>query len=235
MEATEYALMDAAEGRMWWYRALHARLVAALAGTQGAVLDAGCGTGGLLARLAGERHGLEFSPLAAPLAAAKSGARIVRGSVNAMPYADGSFAAVVSADVLCHAAVVPEVALAEFRRVLAPGGRLVLNLPAYQWLLSAHDRRVHNARRFTAGGARALLEAAGFTGVRARYWNSLLFPLMLMQRKVLANHGEAASDVTAFSPWLDATLHGITALERHLPALPFGGSLLVTGIRPDAP
>ncbi len=236
MEAAEYALMDAAEGRMWWYRALHARLVALLEGTDGPILDAGCGTGGLLALLAGaERHGLEFSALAAPLAAAKSGARIVRGSVNAMPYAEGSFAAVVSADVLCHAAVEPGVALAEVWRVLRPGGRVVLNLPAYQWLLSAHDRRVHNARRFTAAGARGVLGAAGFVAVRTRYWNSLLFPLMLLQRKVLANHGEAASDVTAFSPWLDATLHGITALERHLPALPFGGSLLVTGIRPDAP
>ncbi len=236
MEAAEYALMDAAEGRMWWYRALHARLVALLADISGPLLDAGCGTGGLLARLPGaERHGLEYSDLAAPLAAQKSGALITRGSVNAMPYADAAFAAVVSADVLCHAAVDPTVALAEFHRVLRPGGRLVLNLPSYQWLLSAHDRRVHNARRFTAGTARALLVAAGFTAIRTRYWNSLLFPLMLLQRKLLANHGDAASDVTAFSPWLDATLHGITALERCLPALPFGGSLLVTGIRPDAP
>ena len=51
MEPAEYALMDDAEDRMWWYRALHARLVEALAGALGPVLDAGCGTGGLLARL----------------------------------------------------------------------------------------------------------------------------------------------------------------------------------------
>ena len=51
MELTEYARMDAVEDHMWWYRALHRRLVAALAGRDGCVLDAGCGTGGLLARL----------------------------------------------------------------------------------------------------------------------------------------------------------------------------------------
>jgi SAM-dependent methyltransferase len=231
MEPGEYALMDAVEGRMWWYRALHARLADALKGVRGPVLDAGCGTGGLLAKLEGERHGLEFAALAAPLAAAKSGAMIVRGSVNAMPYADGSFAAVASADVLCHGGVEPARALGEMWRVLRPGGRLVLNLPSYQWLLGAHDRRVHNVRRFTAGSATALLGTAGFVAIHARYWNALLLPLMILQRKVFAR-GEHASDVAAFSPWLDATLHGITALERRLPPLPFGGSVLVTGMKP---
>ena len=237
MDAAEYALMDEAESRMWWYRALHARLAAALEAVNGPILDAGCGTGGLLARLAAhpDRHGLEFNAEAAALAARKSGAAITRGSINAMPYAPGTFAAVVSADVLCHAAVDPAAALAEIRRVLRPGGRLVLNLPAYPWLMSTHDRRVHNTRRFTATSARALLQNAGFDAVRPRYWNSLLFPLMLLQRKLLANHDDAASDVAAFSPWLDATLHGITRIERHIPALPFGGSVLVTATSPGPP
>lgn len=233
MEPAEYALMAEAEAGMWWYRALHTRLLATLADIDGPILDAGCGTGGLLAQLAPTRplHGLEFSPLAAPIAAAKSPAYITRGSINALPYASQIFAAAVSADVLSHTAVNPEAALAELHRVLRPGGRLVLNLPAYQWLHSAHDRRVHNARRYTATSARALLQSAGFTAITTRYWNSLLFPLMLLQRKLLANQDDAASDVAAFSPWLNATLHGITTLERHLPALPFGGSVLVTGIR----
>jgi SAM-dependent methyltransferase len=137
MEPGEYALMDAAEAGMWWYRALHARMADTLAGTRGRVLDAGCGTGGLLARLRGlpgiELHGLEYDASAAARAAAKSGAIIARGSINALPYADASFAAVLSADVLCHAAVDPPTALAELRRVLVPGGLLVLNMPSYQW------------------------------------------------------------------------------------------------------
>ena len=238
MEAAEYALMDEAEARMWWYRALHVRLADALADVTGPVLDAGCGTGGLLARLAPGRMlvGLEYDGAAARRAAGKSTALIAQGSINAMPFGPGSFDAVVSADVLCHQAVDPPVALAEIRRVLRPGGRVVLNLPAYQWLLSAHDHRVHNVRRFSAGSARALLRAGGFTAVRTRYWNGLLLPLMILQRKVLARHGDSASDVAAFSPWLDATLHGITALERHLPfSLPAGGSVLVTATRGDTP
>jgi SAM-dependent methyltransferase len=237
MEPAEYDLMDAAEARMWWYRALHARLTDALAPVRGRILDAGCGTGGFLAALARARpdltrHGLEYNATAADRAKAKSGARIAQGSVNALPYADASFDAAVSADVLCHEAVDPATALRELRRVLRPGGRLVLNLPAYQWMLSAHDRRVRNVRRFTASSATALLRQAGFADIRARYWNGLLLPLMILQRKILARGG-AVSDVAPFPPWLDATLHGMTQLERRLPVPPFaGGSVLAIAEKP---
>jgi SAM-dependent methyltransferase len=237
VEAAEYALMDAAEDHMWWYRALHRRLAAALSGVHGTVLDAGCGTGGMLTQLHTERPdlglvGVEWSEPASRRAAAKSGARIVRGSVNTLPFADASFDAVIAADLLCHRAVDPGAALSELRRVLRPGGRLVVNMPAYAWLLSAHDQRVHNARRCTARGLATMLGEAGFRRVRARYWNSLLLPLMVAQRKLLARDA-GTSDVAPFPPWLDATLHAMTEFERRLPfALPVGGSVLATAERP---
>jgi hypothetical protein len=120
--------------------------------------------------------------------------------------------------------------------VLKPGGALVLNLPAFEWLHSAHDIRVHNARRFTADQARALLEQAGFTAIETRYWNALLLPLMILQRKILKSDSEAKSDVAPFPPWLDAMLYAVTALEGFLARLglrfPAGGSVLVIATRP---
>lgn len=241
MEDAEYSLMDAAEGRMWWYRAVHARLLDALSARPGVgslpVLDAGCGTGGFLRRLAaaGPRPavGLDYNPAAAGRAAAKSGRPATGGTVNALPFPDAAFGAAVSVDVLCHAAVEEGAALAELRRVLAPGGTLLLNLPAYAWMHSAHDVRVHNARRYTSRGAAALVRAAGFEAVSARYWNGLLLPLMALQRKVLARGDAHASDVGSFPPLLDRLLHGVTEAERRLRLpLPAGGSVLLTATRP---
>ncbi len=236
MEIQEYDLMDAAEQQLWWYRALHTRLIAALAGVQGRVLDAGSGTGGFLTKLRAARpdlalDGLEYNGTAALRAAQKSGARITRGSINALPYADASFDAIVSADVLCHEAVDPAQALAELRRVLKPGGRLVVNMPAYAWMASAHDRRVRNARRSTPSELQAWLRRAGLAEIRTKFWNSLLFPAMLIQRKLLAR-GDAASDVATISPGLNGIFLAITRLECHLPALPWGGSIIAIAHAP---
>jgi len=233
--------MDAVEDGMWWYRALHARVLEALGRPQGRILDVGCGTGGFLARLKAtwpdaEATGLEYNPGAATRARAKSNVSVANGSVLTMPFADASFEAVTSMDVLCHAAVEPATALAEMRRVLVPGGRLVLNLPAFQWLLSAHDHRVHNVRRFTTSEAARMLTEVGFSVVTARYWNGLLLPLMVLQRKIMASTPEGRSDVAAFPPWQDRMLFGITEVERQLARLrlsvPAGGSVLAIATRP---
>ena len=243
MEPAEYDLMDAVEDQMWWYRAAHARMLDALAerpGPPGPLLDAGCGTGGLLRRLRGALPrplvGLEYQPAAASRARAKASVAVAAGDLNALPFADVAFGAAVSVDVLCHRAIAPERALAELRRVLAPGGTLVLNLPAFEWLRSAHDRRVHTARRYTAGEIADLLGGAGFAAVEARYWNALLLPLMALQRKVLARREDAPSDVAAFPPWLDRMLLGVTSVERRLAArglrYPAGGSVLAVATRP---
>ena len=229
---------------MWWYRALHAGLIARLgraALPAGAtILDAGCGTGGLLARLAAARPdlalaGLEFDAEAAEVAQAKTRLPITTGSVNAMPYRTGSFAGIVSADVLCHAGVDEAAALSEFHRCLRPGGLLLLNLPAYQWMTSAHDVHVHNARRYTAGQAHRMVAAAGFTAIATGYWNSLLFPLMLVHR-LLPGKEQGGSDVRPFPAWQNQLFFSVTTVERRLfgPArgLPFGGSVWVWASKP---
>jgi SAM-dependent methyltransferase len=246
VEQNEYALMDAVEDRMWWYRSLHAHALAALARLPAGarILDAGCGTGGFLARLRESRpaaplFGLEYAPPAAARAAAKAGAAVAAGSVNTLPFPDASFDAVVSLDVLCHAAVDEGTALAEFARTLRPGGLLVLNLPAHEWLRSAHDARVHNARRYARAEVARKLGAAGLAEVSPRHWNSLLLPLMLAQRRLVKRDDHASSDVKPFPPWLDGSLRGICALEavmlRAGLRFPAGGSILATARKPGSP
>ncbi len=242
MEAAEYAKMAALEEAMWWYRGLHANL-ALLAGAaglgRGRLLDAGCGTGGLLKHLARRFPGLacvglDVDPGACRTAAAKSGCPAAAGSIDRLPFGAASFDAVVSADVLCHRAVDPDQALGEMARCLKPGGSLILNLPAYDWLASAHDARVHNARRYTAAGIGLMLSAAGLRVVRSTYWNTGLFPLMVVRRRLLSR-ADSDSDVRLVPKPVEAAFRTVMALEAALIArgvrLPFGGSVLVRAVK----
>ncbi|WP_232315218.1 class I SAM-dependent methyltransferase [Oceanibaculum pacificum] len=243
MRQSEYQQMAAVEDTMWWYRALHFgaldRLEKAALPARAAVLDAGCGTGGFLARLAAARpdldlHGLEYNAEAAQVAAAKSPARIATGTINALPYDTGRFDAIVSHDVLCHGGVDEAAALAELRRCLKPGGSLFLSLPAYRWMASAHDRHVNNVHRYDAGEVRAMLAAAGVAVRQAGYWNAFLFPLMLAHRLTAGRHQDS-SDVKAFPAWQDRLFFGVTEAERKLArmglTLPFGGSVWVWAVK----
>jgi SAM-dependent methyltransferase len=244
MERAEYLRVAALEDTLWWYRALRAMLADQLSAAnivpRAHLLDAGCGTGGLLCYLAAARpdlilSGIEINPEAARIAAGKSGAIITIGSVNDLPYPDMYFDVVISADVLCHAAVEQRSALAELNRCLKSGGMLLLNLPAYRWMLSAHDRNVHNIRRYTAGEASQLVTASGFRVAKTFYWNSLLFLLMLLYRLTLGRQ-QSSSDVRAVPAVLDSFFFAITTIERKLARsgfhLPFGGSVLMAARKP---
>lgn len=243
MESVEYTLMEEVEETMWWYHGLHANILAALAKyAPGAIdlLDAGCGTGGMLKAIherfpSARLHGLDISEQACIAARAKSGASVVVGSVDALPHADGSFDALISLDVLGYDLGL-DPAVRGFFRVLRPGGHAILNLAAYQWMLSYHDRAVGQSHRYTRSGARELFQRHGFRIVFSSYWNTILFPLMIARRKLA--HASAASDVKPFPPLVNNAFKTCLALERTLlqrgVPLPFGGSVLLIAQRPTA-
>ncbi|HYM73020.1 MAG TPA: class I SAM-dependent methyltransferase [Stellaceae bacterium] len=255
LERAEYEKLRRVEDRMWWFAAIHANLLMlyrcarpddslpgrGLAGAR-PVLDAGCGTGGLLARLrqqfpACEAIGLDADEAACAWAAQKSARPVCAGSVNELPFADAAFATIFSVDVLCHRDVDDVRALAQFHRCLAAGGILILNLPAYRWLMSRHDAAVYNARRYTRKEVLALLRAAGFHPLFASYWNMLLFPLMVTMRKLLPGNAAARSDVELQPAIVEAAGRVATTIERALLRagirLPFGGSVLAVAAKPE--
>lgn len=229
---------------MWWYRALHGHLArwsgVGDAGSALRILDAGCGTGGVLKRLAADArrpidaYGLDFDAQACRFTSDKTDASVTRGSINCLPFADGVFDLIISADVLSNRWVEEAAALSEFRRCLTPGGRLILNLPAYDWMMGEHDRHVHNARRYTRARIARRLAAAGLTPTRSTYWNTIPFPLMAVHRKIVSRRQEA-SDVRLFPAPVEAAFNAATGLEalwlRTGSSLPFGGSVLVEAER----
>ncbi len=244
VNADEYRKLAEVEDRMWYFQALHGHIERALAGTLGdraaAVLDAGCGTGGLIRRLA-PRHagwgwtGVDLEPLAVRLARERAPIAEVREAcVMKLPFADASFDAVVSADVLYHVDD-DAAALREFLRVLRPGGMVVLNVPAYRWLWSYHDDAVHSRRRYARGEVLAKARAAGFADVRTTHWNALPLPLVIVRRKIFPAPSDG-SDVHLFPAPIEAAFRGAMALERAwletLGELPFGSSIFAVGRKP---
>ncbi len=242
METDEYTRLARQESTLWWFGVLRRNLFAALhsAGIGGPhllVADFGCGTGGLVAELrqrfpGWSAVGLDKSNAALQYARQNRGAQFVAGDVQEPPFKPELFDIVFAIDVMYHRDVEPTKMLQAIFSVLKPGGIVVLNNPAYEWLRSYHDVFVHAARRYTAKGVTDELRRAGFTIVRCTYWNTVLFPLMVLKRKVLTG-AAARSDVDEVPAWLNLALTLASlpeaALMRYGVNLPFGGSVLAIG------
>lgn len=190
MEREQYAIMARREDRHWWYAGMRRSALALLAPAVQELrrqqperplrlLDAGCGTGGTTVCLArfGAVVGVDVAWEALRPAAARGLAgQLARASVERLPFTDGAFDAATSFEVIYHLGVGDDRrALAELRRVLRPGGWLLLRLPAHDWLRGAHDRLVHTRHRYGRAEVRARLEAASFRVERLSWANSALF------------------------------------------------------------
>jgi SAM-dependent methyltransferase len=237
MRREEYATLLRVEDAHWWYRQLRRVVRFHLdrwlpAWRDVAILDAGCGTGGNLAHLAGARRrvGLDFSPDALAGCRTRGLPELVRGDATALPFASGSFGAALSMSVIYHEWVRdPAAALRELHRVLEPGGLLLVDVPAYPSLFSEHDRAVMTARRFRAPELRALVESAGFEVLRITHWMTLLFPAIWLARRLRFFAKDRDFESTDVAPGgtngvLDLLMRTEAALWQRIP-LPFGVSI----------
>ncbi len=246
--AQAYGIMRAVEDAHWWFDAMEATTAALL--RRGGppdvrdALDAGCGTGRNLVFLQrsgiGARvTGLDHSPVALGHCRVRGLARLVRGSVNALPFDAESFDLVTSFDVLTAGTVDDTRALAEAARVLRPCGRLLVRVAAYDFLRSRHDREWNITRRYRRGELRAKLEAAGLRVRVASYANTWLFPVALAKRLAegVRPPREDASDlqIGAGRGWVPTLLRTLMTTERGWVAagrLPFGLSLYALAEKP---
>src|ERR1700694_4954563 len=157
-----------AEDRHWWYRGRREVLERVIADiglpASARILDAGCGSGRNMLEMArrGNVAGVELSSASAELARARESGEVIEGSVMELPFEDGSFDLATSLDVIEH--LDDDLgSLRELRRVVAPGGSLLVTVPAYPWLWSHHDEINHHRRRYTR---RSLARVAGQGGWR---------------------------------------------------------------------
>jgi SAM-dependent methyltransferase len=207
------------------------------------LLDAGCGSGGMLATLARRFPsallvGMDLSEHAIELTARRAtGATLVAGSVNQLPFPNDQFDFVLSLDVLTNRGVDDRVALCEAYRVLQSGGELIVNVAALDFLRGSHDVAVDADRRYTRPQLAALLRESGFSISRLTYWNMSLLPLIaLMRWRSRRTPGpEARSDFAPLPLGINAILASLVRLEFELSAilpLPAGTSLLALARKP---
>ena len=225
-----------AEDKHWWYRGrrkLLDRVIASLALPANAhILDAGCGSGRNMVELAryGSVAGIEVSRESASAARARHVGEVVQGSIDAMPFAEDSFDLAVCLDVIEHLED-DRAALVELRRVIAPGGALLVTVPAYQWLWSSHDTINQHQRRYTRRSLLRATQDAGWRAERITYFNSLLLPVAIAARAF--ERARPADSQTSPDLWIPpAPLNRLLEQPLHLEAAIIGhdGNALPAGL-----
>lgn len=236
----EYHRMAAVEQTLWWYRCLHALVLTRLRAeraTDGLILDAGCGTGGLMLRLrdAGLNvRGVDLSPLAVEHCR-RRGLPAEQGSLaqladHAPP---DSLSAIVCNDVLYF--LTPQERVAAFRSwrgLLRKGGKIILNVPTGNAFRGIHDVSVGIGERISFARLQSELHEAGYRILYRRYWPFLLSPLVLaarfwQRRKLRRGEAEIRSDIDVPAAQVNAGMYAITRTEMFLPIGWFGSSLFV--------
>ncbi|MDQ6764958.1 MAG: class I SAM-dependent methyltransferase [Verrucomicrobiota bacterium] len=235
----EVSTMRSVEDGLWWYRALRAHVLNSITPSRADfhLLDAGCGTGGMLARIRerfphAELTGIDLSEAALEMTRERATrAELIHGSTNELPFADRTFDVALSLDVLAFRGVDDGRAVGELHRVLRTGGIAIINLPAFDFLRGSHDAAVSQDRRYTRAQLARLLRRAGFAQVRLSYWNLSLLPAVAAVRMASRRRAHAADVSSDLAPlWapLNSLLTLIARVElaasRYIP-LPLGTSI----------
>ncbi len=241
MDRIVYDRMAAHDSTHWWYRARRDILADYLRRfgdlpAQARILEIGCGTGHNLPMLAqfGHVDAIEIDPAARAIAAERLGRPIGDAPLPALPGVPrGSYDLVAVLDVVEH--IEDDVAaLVAMATCLAPGGKILIAVPAHQWLWSAHDVVNHHHRRYSKKTLRAAIGAAGLKPEKLGYFNSLLFPLAAGARLAGRLTGRDDSDDSPPPPMVNKLFESIFRLERHMVGrVPMGpGVSIVTLAKP---
>lgn len=235
MEDLAYAEMYEQEDVHWWFKGRRAVIWALLsrAGLPASarILDAGCGTGRNLVEFGslGPAVGVDPSPDAVAFCHERGLDDVQVAGLESLPFEAGRFDLLLACDVLEH--VEDDLgALRELRRVAAPGAKLLVTVPAYQWMWTEHDVHLHHLRRYTMGLLQHRAREAGWQISEASYFNTALFPLAAVARlaaKLSPRHGRTDLDRTPgglVNHALQAPFHLEAALIARGVRLPFGVS-----------
>lgn len=222
MEDWRYREQLELEDRHWWFRSRRAVIWSLLrrAGLPRSprILDAGCGTGRNLLEFGslGEAAGVDLFEQAVAFCRGRGIENVRQAPVEELPFDASSFDLVLATDVIEH--VDDDLrALRELRRVAASEARLLLTVPAYQWLWSSHDVSVHHRRRYTARRLRERVLATGWTpAVETYFFSSVLAPVAVLRTLRRRRGADGRSDLALPPAPLNRLLEAVVRAEARL-------------------
>ncbi len=234
--------MEALDNSHWWFLGMTAIMISSLdrfyAGrTDLCVLDAGCGTCWFSKALTkyGSVTALDIEPSLSSVCKQKGIENFLVGDVQNIPLSDAMFDVIVCSEVLYHQFIKDDAGvMKEFWRLLKPGGRVLVKVPAHMYLWGPHDEVNLTRHRYKKGEVKALFANNGFTVEFLTYANFFLFPIIFIKRMLdhVVPPTENASDVQRVPAFLNGLLYIVLKLEATLLSkilLPYGSSIICVG------
>ncbi|MEO6579588.1 MAG: class I SAM-dependent methyltransferase [Sphingomicrobium sp.] len=242
MERHVFDRMAELDSAHWWFTARREILAALIARVvrppkDARILEIGCGTGHNLAMLGkfGRVEANELDDAARALSSKRLGRPVEPGALpDLSAFPAGSYDLIALLDVLEH---VPDdaTALTAIMERLKPGGKLIVTVPANQWMWSAHDVAHHHHRRYSKSGLAEVAKRSGFKIDLISPFNAILFPLIAAARLVGRVRGKTVADDSMPPKPINAVLEALFGFEKNLVGrvpLPFGVSLVAILRRP---
>ena len=244
MKSSEYKQMAEVENTYWWHvgrKYIVSNILEQILPKDQhyTILNIGCGTGGTVPLLSkfGRVVNIDTSDEALSICRTLGVSNVIKIDRKALPFQKESFELAIALDVLEHIENDLEV-LKEWNGLLKPGGKLVLTVPAYQWLWSEHDESLHHYRRYTASKLHQLLNLAGYKVDKRSYAIFSTFPLIVGYRLIrsILPKKERSSSYVFLPSSINSLLIGILKIEATVLKyinIPFGTSILVVAKKND--
>lgn len=241
MDRSVFDRMAEFDNSHWWYQGRRKILDAVISDhvklpDQAHILEVGCGTGHNLHMLA--RHGvvdaLEIDDTAREIASQRLGRPVADAPLPALPGVKRNHYEMIGLfDVLEH--IEDDVsALTELGKCLSPTGKLLLTVPAFPWMWTAHDEIHHHHRRYSKAALQKAIAEAGLKVEMISSFNSILFPVAAISRLWNKVTRKTVSDDGQPAPIINGVLKHVFAIERYLVGrvpMPPGVSLMVIASR----
>jgi ubiquinone/menaquinone biosynthesis C-methylase UbiE len=239
LEESYYPKSFNVEKKHWWFRARRRLAVwgfpyeiCSSPHSKKRVIDLGCGTGSLMDDLTrfGTVFGMDFSAVPLSFCRKRNIKHLIQADCTAIPLKDNSFDIVFGMDLIEHLEN-DQAALEEMMRICAPGGYVVLSVPAFMWLWSTRDERLHHKRRYTLNQINQLINRTGLVPVKSSYIFLFFFPAMailIFFNRLLKRKTNIKEDVPTPPPWLNGLYQIFMKIEFTLMQwinYPFGVSI----------